>query len=464
MKTITIYFFLLLSPGTLLFSQDSVSFVDSSGKRTDKVIGGFVRGGFYSWIDKTDNKPYVSSAFSDIGIKLETSSSDNFRAFGDLRFRYGSEFLNPVLKFDLREAFIAVNGKKWELTAGQKILKWGRCDFTNPTSKLSPTNLISRSPDREDIEMGNLLASASVYPFSNVKLEGIIIPYYRPSILIIEPVPLPENVIINKLSPIVADKEMFSYAFRAEFRLKGFDWSLSWFDGIDPVPGVGLTNFQLDLSQPVPVPGIELSIKPYRNRMAGLDFETTAGVVGIRGEAAVIVPALSSKANEYVPLPEVKWAAGFDWSPGKWRFTGEISGKYISDFSPSAISPLIGAEIDYAQLAELLAIPGFNLNEYVRLQVGAFNRLYNYQLKETYHSAAFRAEAEMAYGKLQPSVTGMFNFISRDLLVIPEIKLKPADAISVIIGAEVYSGRTGSLYDLIDDFMNAVYFSMRVDF
>ncbi len=453
-----------MSNGTLLFSQDSLSLDEFTGESKAKVLSGFVRGGFYSWIDNTDNKPYVSSAFSDVGLRLETSNGHNFKAFGDIRFRYGSEFLRPVSRFDVREAFVTVNGKKWDLTAGQKIIKWGRCDFTNPTAKLNPQNMISRSPDREDMDMGNLLAAVSYYPFSNVKLEAVAIPYYRSSVLIIEPVPLPDNVIINQITSLVTDKKMLSYALKADFHLKRLDWSLSWFDGYDPLPGVALTDFRLDLTQPVPVPYTELTVKPYRNRMAGFDFETAAGGIGIRGEAAVTVPYLSHVANEYVPLPEIKWVAGFDWSRGIWRFTGEYNGKLVLDFTSSPTDPLIGAEPDYAKIAEMLAVPGFNLEGYVRLQVEAFNRLYNYQLKRTCHSAGFRAEAEMAYGKILPSVFGMYNFTTRDLLLIPEIKIKPADGLSVAIGAEIYSGRTGSLYDLINDFMNGAYLSLRVDF
>jgi hypothetical protein len=112
----------------------------------------------------------------------------------------------------------------------------------------------------------------------------------------------------------------------------------------------------------------------------------------------------------------------------------------------------------------MLSLPGFDLEDYVREQVGAFNRLYNYQMKETYHSAGFRAEAELAYGKVLPSLFGIFNFTTSDLLVIPEIKIKPADALSLAFGAEIYSGRNSSLFDLIDDFMNGAYVSLRVDF
>ncbi len=464
MKAALIPAVIFLSFRTVLFSQDSVSVGEIKSEDKEKVLSGFVRGGFYSWIEKTDNKPYVSSAFSDIGLKVETSNSHNFRAFGDLRFRYGTEFLKPVSSFNIREAFVTFTGKNWDLTAGQRIIKWGRCDFTNPTAKLNPQNMISRSPDRNDMDMGNLLADAGFYPVSNIHIEAVAIPYYRPSIMIIEPVPLPDNVVINQIPSLLTNNKMFSYAIKADFHLKSFDWSLSWFDGYDPMPGIGLTAFQLDLSGPVPVPYTELTVKPYRNRMAGFDYETTVRGFGIRSEIAVTIPVLPPSLNEYVPRPEIKWAAGFDWSPGIWRFTGEYSGKFVMDFTRSIADPLIGTELDYAKLAQMLSVPGFDLDEYVRLQVNAFNRLFTYQLEETCHSAGLRIEAEMAYGKILPSVFSMFNFTTRDFLLIPEIKLKPADGLSITVGAEIYMGRSGSLYDIIDCFMNGAYCSLRVDF
>jgi hypothetical protein len=198
--------------------------------------------------------------------------------------------------------------------------------------------------------------------------------------------------------------------------------------------------------------------------MAGFDYETTVRGFGIRSEIAVTIPVLPHSLNEYVPRPEIKWAAGFDWSPGIWRFTGEYSGKFVMDFTRSIADPLIGTELDYAKLAQMLSVPGFDLDEYVRLQVDAFNRLFTYQLEETCHSAGLRIEAELAYGKILPSVFSMFNFTTRDFLLIPEIKLKPADGLSITVGAEIYTGRSGSLYDIIDGFMNGAYCSLRVDF
>ena len=108
--------------------------------------------------------------------------------------------------------------------------------------------------------------------------------------------------------------------------------------------------------------------------------------------------------------------------------------------------------------------PGFDPVEYARLQTEAINRLYNYQMKEYYHSAGAKLEAEFLYGKLIPSVSAVYNFTSEDLLILPAIKYKPSDGVTIAAGLEYYSGPEGSLYDIIDSFMNSVFFSLRIDF
>lgn len=430
----------------------------------ETLIYGFIRGGFYAGKDQNDNKPYISSAFSDFGLKVETGNNLNFKAFADLRFRYGTEFEKPVSRLDIREAFVTVNGKRWDLSAGQKIIRWGRADFTNPTSKLSPTNFISRSPDPEDMNMGNLLISGRWFPVPQVSINAVVIPFYRSSVLLTDPLPLPSYVNIRQIDSLITDKSMFSYGLKTDFHLQHLDFSISWFDGYDPMPGTALTKFNLDMSGGVPVPYTGLTMTPYKIKNAGFDFETTAGSLGFRGEAAWSMPYRSFKTYEYVPLQEIKWVAGTDWTTGDWRLTLEYSGKFIPDFVPATAEPILGTEPDFSQLAILLSTPGFNLEDYVRDQVGAFNRLYNYQLKEFYHSAGFRVETDLLYGKLTPSVFTLYNFTSRDFLLMPEILYKPSDGLTIKIGGEYYSGPKGSIYDIIHKFMNSLMVGLRVDF
>jgi hypothetical protein len=463
--SVKIFLVFFLFSSVIFYGQDTTSVYSYNEIQKRKELYGFVRGGLYAGLDHDDNnKPYVSSAFSDFALKANIENGLNFKAFADVRFRYGVSFQEPVNRFDLHEAYVKINGRKWDIALGQKIVKWGRADFTNPTGRLSPQNYISRSPDREDMDMGNLLSTVNWYPSYQINLGLVVIPYYKSSVLIIDPIPLPENVTFNQITSLIADKEMLTFGLKADFNLKGIDWSLSWFDGYDPMPGTALADFYLDMTQQIPVPVTELAATPYKTRVLGIDFETTEGNVGFRGEAAWSVPYLSYETNEYVPLAEIKWVTGLDWSSGSWRFIAEYSGKYMPHFTPSEVDPVLGTEPDYSQFAQLLAVPGFELEDYVRQQVGAFNRLYNYQLERFYHSAGIRIEADLIYGKMAPSVFTLYNFTTRDLLLIPEVKFKPADGLTITAGAELYSGRSGSLYDIVDGFMNNIYVALRVDF
>ena len=453
---------LILIP-VMVKSQNDHS-AGSYAESNKKILYGFVRGGFYGGIDKSDDKLYIPSAFSDFALKLDAGDGVRFKGFADLRFRYGTEFSEPVTRFDLREAYVTVNGKTWDISAGQKIIKWGRADFTNPTQKLSPQNLLSRSTDHEDMDIGNLLMDASWYPSPVFSIEAVAIPYYRSSVLLIEPLDLPSYVNITQIESLITDKKMFAYGLKANFLIKRVDFSFSWFDGYDPMPGVKLTDFSMDTIDFIPSPSASLTMTPYKIRNIGFDFETTVGSFGLRGEGAWTIPSLSYKSYEYVPCQEIKWVAGVDWMKGNWRITGEYSGKAIPNFESTSVESFIGTELDPSALAVLLAIPGFDLEDYVRQQVGSFNRLYNYQLEKSYHSAGLRVETDLFYGKLTPSVTTLYNFTSHDFMIMPELVWKPVDGLSVTAGGDFFSGRKGSVYDIVDEFMNCFKIGLKVNF
>lgn len=427
-------------------------------------INGFIRAGFYGDLHDNSPSPFISTGYSDLDLRIESKIQNNFRAFADVRFRYGSEFHKPVSQVNIREAYVDYSFNRFSITAGQKILKWGRADFTNPTSKLDPQNYISRSPDRGDMDLGNIIAAVNWFPSEKLNIQTVAVPFYRSSVLLIDPIPLPENVTIEQMNTLVTDQKLFSYGLKADLHPDGIDLGASWFEGYDPMPGIALKQFSADFSGPVPVSTTALKTTPYKTRVAGIDFETSAGIVGIRGEAAWSKPVLSYKDSAYVPLQEIKWVAGADIAVGNWRFTGEYSGKVLPAFEPSAVDPIIGTAPDYAKLAELLATPGFDLENYIRDQVEAFNRLYNYQLKKWYHQAGLRIESDMGYGRFLPSLYTMYNFTTRDLLIIPEIKIKPVDALTLVAGAEIWSGMKRSLFYIIKDYMTSIYAGIKVDF
>jgi hypothetical protein len=442
-------------------AQDTV---ENSSIINGKIVNGFVRAGAYEDLKKQVDKRYLSTAFSDIDLKADIDNNINFKTYAELLFRYGAEFNKPVRSFDLREGYVKLYGKKWDISAGQKIIRWGRADFTNLTSNLAPMNLLLRSPDRDELYLGNLLSEINFYPSHSVRIQVVAIPFYRTSILNIEPVPLPPNVTINLIDDLIAGGRYASFGIKTDFHLQGADIGVSWFSGYDPMPGIALTNFLIDTGGVFQVAKTELSAKPYKTNVAGIDFEFTQDAFGFRGEFAWSKPVKNYNDYEYVPLPSIDLVAGSDWSSGNWRISGEYAFRWMYSFTRPSTQPIIGSEPDYAAIAALMQTPEFDLNEYIRQQVSAFNRLYNYQLKEYYHSLNGRIESDLLYGRLSPSVTIMYNLTSEDLLVIPEIKYKPGDNITVTVGAEYYNGPRGSLYHIIEGFMSAFYLTMRVNF
>jgi hypothetical protein len=84
----------------------------------------------------------------------------------------------------------------------------------------------------------------------------------------------------------------------------------------------------------------------------------------LRGSASVTTPEEGKAGNEEVPFRQFEWVAGFDWTPGTLRLTAEYSGKKVLDFYESPYDPILGAEPDMQQLAELFNTPGFDPVEF----------------------------------------------------------------------------------------------------
>ncbi|MDX9904570.1 MAG: hypothetical protein RB288_10910 [Bacteroidales bacterium] len=423
------------------------------------TAGGFMRGGLY--LSTGDYEHDINAAFADAAVTLTATDNLNYKGFADLRVRMGRQFGDNVSDISVREAWGMYYNGFMSISLGKKIVKWGRTDLFAPLSRFNPTDYIYRSPDFEDRDMGNLLGELTLNAGSRFRLSVVATPFWNPSLLMTTPLELPQNITLEMPAGLDPADGLHSYGFRGDFMLGGFDAGIQFFHGPDLNPGLALTG--ADYTNPMN-PIISITGVPYIINHAGLDFETVVSPVVLRGALAWSDPIEDKEGNEEVPFSQVEWVAGLDWTPGAVRITAEYSGKKILDFYPSPYDPIIGTEPDMAALAELFNTPGFNPVEFTRMQTEAFGRLYNNQMHEYYHSAGLRFEAELLYGRLIPSMTVLYNFTSRDLLLMPVVEFKPADGVTLSAGLEHYSGAKGGLYDIIDDFMKAAFFSIKIEF
>jgi hypothetical protein len=444
----------------LLFAGTRAS---SPAQAISASINGSVGQGLYSGLYKNSESPVFSSIYTEAGLKTEVSNNLNFKSYAEVRYRYGSDFGSTTSAIAVREAWTSIYSRRMEFIIGQRIVKWGRADFDNPVSSLNPRNLIVRSPWAEDRDLGNICATLILKPASFVSVQAVIIPYYRSDVLIIRPLEIPESVTIEELPMLSGGRSMTGYGLKADFYLKSIDFSVSYFNGNDPLPGIRLKGLDVVAGDD----GLELlttlGIAPFRVSRVGFDFETTAGRMGIRGEAAWTKPELSFRENEFVPMPEIKWVLGLDIAAGAVNLGAEYLGKIITDFEEPPIKPQLPGEAPPLTPEEIGQIPG-GPEALARMQITSFNRLYMYQLNRVNHSAGFRADSDFAAGSITASLSVLLSFTTREIALVPSIKYRPADGIILIAGADIFKGMEGSLYDITDKALTNVFFGIRVDF
>ncbi len=447
----------------LLLLLVAVSASDLSGQSLTGIITRFIRSGSYSEIIKNNESDPFSSLYADAGVRMDLRNDLNFRAYADVRYRYGSEFRQSVSSLQLREAWISVYGRRVEFVMGQRIIKWGRADFDNPVSSFNPRNMVVRSPEAEDMDLGNIAASLILKPASFISVEGTVAPFYRPDVLITAPLELPESVQINQIDGLLGGESMAGYGIKLDFFLRAVDFSVSWFNGNDPLPGIRFDNADVNIIDEAVAVDIKMSVTPYRINRLGADFEAVAGRFGLRGEVSYTKPELSFREASYVPMPEVKWSAGGDVMLGDLRIGAEYTGKYITDFESTPVDPVLPGDMPPLTPEQIGMIPG-GIEGYITMQTMAFNRLYMYQLEKSYNSAGLRAERDMAASRVTAGIVAVYNFTSEELALVPSIKYRPSDGVLIIGGADIYKGREGSLFDIIDKPLTNLYLALRVDF
>ena len=98
------------------------------------------------------------------------------------------------------------------------------------------------------------------------------------------------------------------------------------------------------------------------------------------------------------------------------------------------------------------------------MQVGAFNRQFNYQLEEIYHTIFFLWEGRFLYEKLELRLPVIYNITAEEWICRPAVSYMPADGIKLTAGFNGFYGPEGSLFDLVGPVLNAGYFSMKLTF
>ena len=398
-------------------------------------LNGFIRGAFFGGkiVDKKDYE--MKSGYGELGLKIRARKGRFGDGFAEIRFRRGSEFNQNVSEFNLREGYISTYVGNLDFFLGHQIVVWGRADGFNPTNNITPQNMLARSTDEDDRREGNFLFRM-VDHCHPLRIEGIWIPQYTPSVLPVQLIPFPDFVRMGGADNPDANFKNSSVALKIDLELSRFDGSVSFFRGYMPLPGIFVSSF--DLSNFIAT----VVTKPYQMQVLGGDFSTTVGSFGFRGEVAYRDPLedYQSESNPHIPNPDVQYVLGLDKTKGNFSVIIQYIGRAVINFKEFHAT---GSPLDELEIK---------------------NRMIASQQDEISHAVFIRPSLALFHETLNIEMIRYYNFTSEEGLFRPLISYSLTDALILKIGAECYSGPENTLFGTIDESLSSFFIELKTSF
>jgi len=429
------------------------------------TFGGFIRSAAYTGETVEQEELYLQSAYAQASLQLKAKAGSRVKAFTDIRFRFGTEWQESISEIELREAYVDFQAGPAGFRLGKQISPWGKGTLFNPVNKLTPMDPTARSPETDDMNLGIWALQGSVNLGSYLRLSATWNPLYQPGKLLIDPIPMPEYV--NFLDPRYPGVKLDegSYGIQLDLHAPVLDAALYWFDGYHNWPGIAFDTFILDTLSMEPA-ALNLYENAYRIMMTGMDFSIPIGSWILTAEGAWSRAKDARENIEYLPFPELSYTAEFERGFSWLTVIAGYYGKYIMDYVPARAKPELSAEQEqFLPLLEGgLDLTSGILTDAVRDQVAAFNRLYNYQLEEFYHSGFLLLRGEFFHQMLEVEIPVVYNISTEEWTARPAVSYMPADGVRIKAGFSGFWGAENSLYDLVGPALNAGFIAMTLTF
>ena len=174
---------------------------------------------------------------------------------------------------ELRETYLRGAVKGFDVRIGRQIAAWGRADGINPTDNLTARNLSWLFADDEDLRRGSAMLRAQHPIGESFELAVYWIPEFRPEVR-----PLAAHIGPFVMGGDRRPVDLGQGAIRLDANLPGVDWSLSYFEGRDPIGDVHAFDAA---GQPFTL------LREYaRERTVGGDLALVRWGLNLRGEVA----------------------------------------------------------------------------------------------------------------------------------------------------------------------------------
>lgn len=439
-------------------SQKEGAASETSGPAGRFDLNGYVRGDVFAGKMRGARRAEIKAAYGELALKLQVKKESSGDAYAEARFRYGQQGEVRDLFVDLREAYVNLYLGPVDIRLGNQIIVWGRADAFNPTNNLTPIDLRIRSPLEDDRRVANV-GARTFLNLTPVRIEGVWMPLYVPVEL--PPIELPEFVVLADPRFPAPELENGLGAVRVHLELPAFEASASYLYGHAPLPGLALNDFTVGVDPPE----VRISRTAYEHHVVGLDFSSTIGeLVATRAEAAYRHP-VDYQNRIHAPRPDLHYVFGLDRAFGSVNVIAQYMGRYVFDWQ---------AETGPEDPIEPTALSGFmpplpafleqSIIDSINADLSERNQTLFSQKARVQHLSSVRVEWLTLHDTLSLSALGMVNFTTEEWLVYPRAGYKISDILSAYVGAEIYSGPDGTLFDLIDEELTAGYAELRASF
>ncbi|MBM3117034.1 hypothetical protein [Jeongeupia naejangsanensis] len=307
----------------------------------------------------------------------------------------------------LREAFLQWTGEETQIRAGWQVVAWGRADRINPTDNISARDYTSPQSVDEAQRMGAAMLSVS-HDFGNPGRLTLLGKEVKQSRM--------PNDEAEKNLPMRPDAEQYEYAAKFDHSGDGFDWSLSYFKGLEKPRSLQLMRLADQRIVGVNRGYAELEV-------FGADAATTLSGWGLRGEIA------------HMDFPETD----FKVNDGRISHWYGITG--VETNLPA--NATIGMQYFFRYFDEDPLLDGVTPAESaVRRKL----RIANNQFHQYQDGLTLRIAQRLWNDSVDYEIVGVVNFRDSDYAIRPRINWRYSDSIKLSAGADIYRGKDESFF------------------
>jgi hypothetical protein len=409
--------FLLLSltlPARSALAQDSTS--DAERDPLDRAgVTGSVRFGYWSSTRDLDSERHLGAGMIWLKSTRQVSSRVSFLVEG------WTALSGPAGEGDatgeLREAFADLRFGRLDVRVGRQIIAWGRADGVNPTDNLTGEDLTLLAPEDDDRRLATTALRASYY-LGDVSFTGYWLPEFRGHRFPLPPAP---GLTFVRESPEWPGDQ---WAIRAEQTGRAVDWSVSFFQGHDLTPDLGVRQ----AAPAMPDSETAVSLSHHRLRVFGADMAANLGRIGLRAEGAYIDTEDDGGRDPYTKNPFLFVVVGGDRT---FREYLNLNVQYIYRL----VRDYVGGRMERFSTTEA--------------GVASLQGILNGQTRRVQHGASFRVAYKWLRETLEGECAAVGFFGPDGLALRPKLSYAVSDDWKILVGAELYRGELSSVFRLL---------------